>query len=145
MILEMASGNRSRRQVITPVIMMIMMLTVLIVVTSCSVLKLIEDDEQNAAAADVEEVKLNCSEECMDRGQCGIDDIGDEYVLLASTVPSLEDHDLTYKSDTRVNVLNKENHSLMQPIDGKTFDLSFYNVALPEGNQAWVAGWCLEN
>ena len=113
MIVEMVSGNRSRRKVITAVIMMIMMLTVLIGVTSCSVLKLIEDGEQDAAAADVEEAKLNCSEECMDRGQCGVDNMGDEYVLLASTMPSLEDHDLTYESDTRVSILNKENHSVM--------------------------------
>ena len=145
MIVEMVSGNRSKRQVITAVIMLIMMLTVMIVVTSCSVLKLIEDGEPDAAAADVDEAKLNCSEECMDRGQCGIDDMGDEYVLLASTMPSLEDHDLTYESDTHVSILDKENHSVMQTVDGKTFDISFYNVALPEGNQAWVAGWCLEN
>ena len=142
---EMASGKRSRRQVIAAVIMSIMSLTVLIALTSCSVLKLIEDDEQDDAIADVDEAKLNCSEECMERGQCGVDEKGDEYILLASSMPSLEEHDLIYKSDTHINILNKENHSVMQPFDGKTFDMSFYNVALPEGDQAWVAGWCLEN
>jgi hypothetical protein len=145
MIVEMASRNRSRRQVITAGIMLIMTITVLIALTSCSVLKLIEDDEQDAAVADVDEAKLNCSEECMDRGQCGVDEKGDEYILLASSSPSLDDHDLIYKSDTHVNILNRENHSVVQHVDGKTFDMSFYNVALPEGGQAWVAGWCLEN
>ena len=145
MIVEMASRKRSRRQVITIVIMLIMSIILLNALTSCSVLKLIDDDEQDAAVADVDEAKLHCSEECMDRGQCGVDEKGDEYILLASSMPSLADHDLIYKSDTHVNILNRENHSVMQPVDGKTFDISFYNVALPEGDQAWVAGWCLEN
>ena len=145
MIKEMTFRNRSRRQLIILITISIMTAFVLMALTSCSVMKLIEDGEQDAAVANVDEAKLNCSEECMDRGQCGVDDNGDQYILLDSSMPSLKDHDKAYKSDTRVDILDRENHSIMQPVDGKTFDMSFYQVSLPQGDQAWVAGWCLEN
>ena len=112
--------------------------------SSCSIQKLVADGQGNDML-DADDAVLNCSAECLDRGQCGADEGGTNYVLLASRAPSLTGHDTAAESKTPISILNRENHSVRQIKDGTTFDMSFYRVALPDDNDAWVAGWCLKN
>lgn len=121
-----------------------MLLTItLLVLNACSILKLIQDDQTESDFSMVEEATLKCSEECQDRGQCGLDEQGSDFVLMATSAPALENHDKALHVNTPVTIVGKEVRSVTQVSSGDFVEMSFYNVVLPNGGQAWVAGWCL--
>jgi len=77
--------------------------------------------------------------------RCGLDEQGNDTVLLSTNAPALENHDKYTMDSTPVTIIKKKVHSLNQVSDGNSLEISFYNVSLPDSEQAWVAGWCLEN
>jgi hypothetical protein len=117
----------------------------LFALSACSVLKLVGEEDSEPALKNVEEGILTCSDECRDRGQCGLDVQGNDIVLLNTTTPDVGQHDKGASSGTDVTIVKKEIQSVIQVSDNKTLDIPFYEIILPSGDQAWVAGWCLEN
>jgi hypothetical protein len=113
------------------------------VLSACSVLRIIQDEQPEADPSEVEEATLICSEECQDRGQCGFDELGSEFVLMSRSAPVLENHDQAFQTDTLVTIVGDEIRSVIQINDSAEIDTPFYRVVLPDGGQAWVAGWCL--
>jgi hypothetical protein len=135
--------ERSKWRTIQRICLLILLSGSFFVLNACSVLKIIQDEQQEADSSKVEEATLICSEECQDRGQCGLDELGSEFVLLAGSAPTLENHDQAYQANTPVTIVGKEDRSIIQVSSGVPVDAPFYNVVLPDGGQAWVAGWCL--
>jgi hypothetical protein len=121
----------------------ILLASTIIVLNGCSVLKIIQDEDAGSELLDIEESTLICSEECQDRGQCGRDEEGSEFVLMNLASPVVEKHDRSIQANTPVTIVGEEIRSVILLSSSAAIDVPFYQVALPDGARAWVAGWCL--
>lgn len=139
----MGLAERSKWRTIKRACTLVLLSSAFLVLSACSVLKIIQDEEPEAASSEVKEATLICSEECQDRGQCGLDELGSKFVLMSKSAPVLENHDQAFQTDTLVTIVGDEIRSVIQVSNNAEIDTPFYRVALPDGGQAWVAGWCL--
>lgn len=135
--------ERSKWRIVQRICLLILLASTFFVLNACSVLKIIQDEQPEEDSSKVEEATLICSEECHDRGQCGLDELGTEFVLMAESAPALENHDQAVQANTPVTIIRKEVRSVIRTISGVPLDTPFYNIVLPDDGQAWVAGWCL--
>jgi hypothetical protein len=122
---------------------LILLLLVLLLVVSCvrrrdePALLLGSDVTLSGAAT------LVCGEACLQRSQCGTLD-SRWIVLLNSSGPATESHDLTLPVDTDVTI-NQQQMALIQDIMSVTpaWREAFYEVSAPDQGAGWVAGWCI--
>lgn len=85
---------------------------------------------------------LVCSQECLDRAQCGLSEQV-ETVLLNSTGAATTNHNMAIPAGTAVNVDHQEMHPVVQVSDQTSARVPFYLVEMPEVGFGWVAGWCV--
>ena len=88
------------------------------------------------------EAKLLCSQDCLDRAQCGFTE-RDENVLLNSTGPATSGHNMLISAGTTVVIDHQEMHPVIQVSDQSSSRAPFYLVNVPEVGMSWVAGWCV--
>ena len=86
---------------------------------------------------------LFCSEECLLRSQCGTID-SNWVVLLNSSGPATESHDLSLPVDTGVTI-NQQQMALVQDLMSinPAWREAFYEVNAPDQGAGWVVGWCI--
>jgi hypothetical protein len=120
----------------------LLMIFVALILNACSVLKLVQDRAPDSSSRENLDLRLVCSEECSDRGQCGKTDTGEVMVLLATHEPVLINHDLALAANTRITITQEETLSVLQVADEQQLEVSFYKVLAPDRREAWVAGWC---
>lgn len=86
---------------------------------------------------------LICSDECLQRSQCGSVD-SSWVVLLNSSGPATESHNLSLPVDAEVTI-NQQQMALIQDImsTNPPWREAFYEVSTPEQGAGWVAGWCI--
>jgi hypothetical protein len=135
--------ERSRWRIIQRICLLFFISSTFLVLSACSVLNIIQDEQPEADPSKVENATLICSEECEDRGQCGLDEQGSAFVLMSKSSPVLENHEQAYQTNTPVSIVGDEIHSVIQTSDSAEIETPFYRIILPDGGQAWVAGWCL--
>jgi hypothetical protein len=120
----------------------LLMIFAALILNACSVLKLAQDEAPDSISRENLDLSLVCSEECSDRGQCGITDTGEVFVLLATHEPALIDHDLALAANTKITITQEETLTVLQVTDEEQFVVPFYKVLAPDRREAWVAGWC---
>lgn len=86
---------------------------------------------------------LVCSQPCAERGQCGSRVDGGQVILGGRGQPLTTQHEVFFPADTRVDILQMAPYTVRSLTEGDPFTLNFYNIAVPGGEQGWVAGWCL--
>jgi hypothetical protein len=88
---------------------------------------------------------LVCSDQCLDRGQCGTTVEQGSVVLLSSFLPSTRNHDVAIQAGTEVAITQVVTETMVSAVDpAQTFPLYYYNVAAPDGSFGWTAGWCVQ-
>jgi hypothetical protein len=106
-------------------------------------------DETPVPFARDEQARIDCSEACAARGQCGtlIDDT--RAVLANEGGPAVSLHNRFFLQDTLVTVVETSARELIAARDGvpliaeaTSFPHLFYRVT-GEGKDAWVSEWCL--
>ncbi len=87
---------------------------------------------------------LICGDECLQRSQCGSIDSGDWVILLNSSGPATESHDLSLPEETEVTI-NQQQMALIQDImsTNPPWREAFYEISAPDQGAGWVAGWCI--
>lgn len=115
------------------------------ILVGCSVVNLIGGDDAPTDDLLQESSILICSQECSQRGQCGINEDGDEMVLLSESAPGVVDHDVAAISGTPVSVTQQTELTVVQVQDGSRIQTPFYLVEVPGARLGWVAGWCLDS
>jgi hypothetical protein len=123
-----------------------MALTVLLLaLTACSLIN--RDAGPTATLGHTTELTaagvLVCSQPCAERGQCGDAVEGGEVILGGRGQPLTTQHDVFFPADVQVDILQRVPYTLRPLSEGDNFNLNFYNIAVPGGEQGWVAGWCL--
>jgi hypothetical protein len=86
---------------------------------------------------------LICTEECLQRSQCGEHE-SDWVVLLSTSGPATENHDLFLPVEAEV-VINQQQTVLVKDIMSvnRAWREPFYEVSVPQHGAGWVAGWCI--
>ena len=86
---------------------------------------------------------LICSDECLQRSQCGTID-SRWVVLLNSSGPATESHDFSLPVDAEVTI-NQQQMAQVQDIMSiaPAWREPFYEVSAPDQSAGWVAGWCI--
>jgi hypothetical protein len=96
-----------------------------------------------------EQARIDCSDACAARGQCGtlIDDT--QVVLANDGGPAVSLHNRFFLQDTLVTVVDTSARELIAAREGvpliaeaTSFPHLFYRVN-GEGKDAWVSEWCL--
>ena len=116
----------------------------LLVSNACSVLKIIRDEQPESDFSNVKEAIVVCSDECHDRGQCGLDEEGREFVLMGLASPTLEGHEKAVPANSPVTIVGKEIQPIIEVSSSDSVEMSFYSVILPDSTQGWVADWCID-
>lgn len=88
------------------------------------------------------EATLLCSQDCLDRAQCGLAEEV-ETVLLSSLGPATIGHNMALPAGTSVIIDHQEMHPVIQISDQSSSRAPFYLVNVPEIGMGWVAGWCV--
>lgn len=86
---------------------------------------------------------LECSQECADRGMCGVSPERGEVILLSSWGPATRDFDLAVTSQTPVTIITYLEEVVVEVVTNLEFPLNYYLVDIPDRVPGWVAGWCL--
>ncbi|HEX6386376.1 MAG TPA: hypothetical protein VF177_17020 [Anaerolineae bacterium] len=91
---------------------------------------------------------LVCSQECIDRGQCGTTLDGQTFVLGGAIQPVVDAHDRLFANNTLVVVNNSDIRTLQPvqpaPTGGEPFPHTFYQVTTIDSSKAgWVSSWCI--
>lgn len=91
---------------------------------------------------------LVCSQECIDRGQCGTTLEGQSFVLGGAIQPVVDAHDRLFADGTLVVVNNSDIRTLQPvqpaPTGGEPFPHTFYQVTTIDGSKAgWISSWCI--
>lgn len=90
------------------------------------------------------EALLLCSQECRDRGFCGVTDTNARMVLLYSQGPSTQNFDVAIPDNTLVPILGLEPQPAILRSTEEQLLVNYYVVSNPaNGQAAWVAGWCI--
>lgn len=85
---------------------------------------------------------LLCSQDCLDRAQCGlVEEV--ETVLLSSSGPATTGHNMALPAGTAVIIDHQEMQPVIQVSDQSSSRVPFYLVNVPEVGVGWVAGWCV--
>lgn len=90
------------------------------------------------------EAVLTCSQECADRGWCGM--TSDQTpVIFGNTLNPMDPvHDRLFYQDTPVSIFQSSTATIETVVDGERSQLPFYQViSLDQGKSGWVAGWCI--
>jgi hypothetical protein len=85
---------------------------------------------------------LICSQECRDRGFCGIAEQG-TMVLLSSFGPATRGHDMAVLDRTTVNIEFGQPQTAFTVLTNEPVPINYYAVNVPERGSGWVAGWCI--
>lgn len=94
------------------------------------------------------QARLTCTEECIDRGQCGTALDGRRFVLGRELEPAVSAHDRLFPENTLVVANSSEIRALQpvqpEPTGGEPFPHTFYHVTMTDGSKsAWVSSWCI--
>lgn len=94
------------------------------------------------------QVRLTCTQECVDRGQCGTALDGRRFVLGREFEPAVTAHDRLFPENTLAVVNSSEIRTLQlvqpEPTGGEPFPHAFYHVTTIDGSKsAWVTSWCI--
>jgi len=92
---------------------------------------------------------LTCSQECRDRGQCGVA-VGTEnqFVLIGSPEqPTTRPRQFALPTGSTVAIISAPTATTLVLVSDPNAreQVNFYPVTIPDRNNAsgWVAGWCL--
>jgi len=91
---------------------------------------------------------LACSQECADRGQCGMSADRGRVVLLSADQPAVSpvDFELAVADGAGVSVLETRPVDVEESATGQRFPINFYRVLVQDrGVEGWVPAWCILN
>ena len=96
-----------------------------------------------------EPAKINCSEECANRGQCGRLPDDRPAILASEGGPAVSGHNRFFFNESLVTITNTQERELIPASNGVPINMqaermphTFYQVT--DGvKTAWVSGWCL--
>ena len=91
------------------------------------------------------ELFLVCSDACANRAQCGNSPEKGRVVLLSSLGPAGIRHDLSVSENTPVTAIQFRPEPASTVSGEQPLTVRYYEVAIPERGNAWVAGWCVSN
>lgn len=92
---------------------------------------------------------LTCSQECRDRGQCGVaQGTENQFVLIGSTEqPTTRPRQFALPTGSTVTIISTPQETTLVLISDPNAreKVNFYPVTVPDRGSAggWVAGWCL--
>lgn len=95
--------------------------------------------------------QLVCSQECFDRGQCGLVPGTEDRMVLVGwpDTPSATPRQFALLSGTQVSIAAEPQlvSLLLRQDPNARENVHFYLVTVPERNNApgWVGGWCLQS
>ena len=97
-----------------------------------------------------EAAKIVCTEQCAERGQCGVLPDDRRAVLANEGRPAVWDHNRFFVDEALVTVREVSNRELIASrnrapltVEATPFPHLFYRVE-GEGKNAWVSEWCIE-
>jgi hypothetical protein len=90
------------------------------------------------------QVFLVCSDNCANRAQCGTSPEKGRVVLLSTQGPAGTNHNLSIAENTAVSVVQFRTEPAFS-VAQESLTIPYYEVAVPERGNAWVAGWCVSN
>lgn len=88
---------------------------------------------------------LTCSQACADQGQCGDSPDRGQVVLLHTSSPATQNHDLAVSVSTGVDIMQSAPLAALRLSNLEEVQVMFYFVNIPDRQtQAWVPGWCIQ-
>ena len=103
----------------------------------------------NVPLAVDEAAKIECTQECAERGQCGVLPDDRRAVLANEGRPAVRDHNRFFIDETPVTVREVSDRQLIAArdrvpltVEATPFPHLFYRVE-GEGKNAWVSEWCI--
>jgi hypothetical protein len=124
-------------------------LTLIVFICALIVLLVACGGNENVPFVRDEQVLVTCSEECANRGQCGVMTDERRAVLANESGPAVTLQDRFFIEGATVVVVESSQRELFAALDGAPliaettpFPHMFYRVS-GEGKTAWVSEWCL--
>jgi hypothetical protein len=90
------------------------------------------------------QVFLVCSDNCANRAQCGTSPEKGRVVLLSTRGPAGTNHNMSIPENSTVSVAQFRMEQAVT-VAQEPLTIRYYEVAVPERGNAWVAGWCVSN
>lgn len=91
------------------------------------------------------QLRLECSQSCKERAQCGQREVDNsEVVLMNRGAPSVDGYDMAIPSGTTVTVQELRAENVREFNTQNVFAVTFLRVTLADQVQeGWVPDWCL--
>jgi hypothetical protein len=145
---DRSTVRRSGRRLKASVLSVVFVAAILLSMSGCSILQGDGVSTLGTESVLADEALLVCSNDCADRGQCGMGD-QEEMVLLSSAGPATVGHDMAIPNGAMVTINHEEKRTVIQAATDQSSEVSFYQVDIPEQGDiparglGWAAGWCV--
>lgn len=102
--------------------------------------------DQEATEADVQQaeirLRLECTDSCRERGQCGVLENEETVVLGHSVSPHTTNHDVLFPNGTIVTEMQTQSRTASSQVEER-LNILFHEVRADDGQRGWVADWCV--
>ena len=88
------------------------------------------------------QLRLECTEQCRERGQCGLLENEDMVVLGHSASPHTINHDVLFPNGTVVVEIQTQSRTASSPTEER-LNILFHEVRADNSQRGWVADWCV--